>query len=977
MVLRIELLGALQVTVDGNTAVFRTDALRVLLAYLAAHRGTPQRRDRLAGLLAPDKPDKEALTYLRNRLTRLRKAVGDDVATRPWFDIDRKQIGLREGDDIFVDVVELAQLLRAVESHPHRTLAGCPTCLAKLDVVEELVRGEFLAGLNFPSETWEAWLLAQREHYAQSGLAGLTWLREARLARGEYTAVVNIAQKQLGLEPWLEGAHRAIMQAQAALGDRTAALAQYALCEQVLADELGVEPEEETVDLREAIEQNDPSYFIFHPSSFPTNLPAEMGRFIGREAEQAALLARLVDPHYRLVTLVGVGGVGKTRLAVEVGRQVGLSFPDGVWLVSLAGLAGADGEQVQTAVGEAMGLGEGEKQLTAVQVLNLLRDKQALLILDNCESVLAAPDALDFIPTWLRRAPQVAILATSREPLNLTAEAVVGLAGLPVGEEDNTAVALFAERGQMARDDFRVSDENVAQVRDICHLVDGSPLGIALAAAWVRRRSLAQIGAGIRQSLDFLTTRWRDVAPRHQSMRAVFETSWQLLAVEEQAVLAALSVFPASFDADAAQTIVGASFFELDGLCEKSLVQQDAAGERYDLHSLVRQFAAEKLGARETAIEQNFVAYFGGWAVAHKNDYVKLQPEWLNLDTAVVVAHELADWARVLGLVAALDEAWWRQARFGELRTGVRLAVDAAGKIGDEAVLAQMLLRLGEVEVELNDYGAAEAHLARALPLLMRLEDGLGLAQVNYLHGRVRNEQAQDEEALKLLTASKQLFAEEGDWLGVAKNLNLMAVSCIKLAGNFDTGRAYLTEAVAAQEKHDPTPTYVQTLRNLARVEGWTGNPEKAHTHLLTATAVSQQLGDVGEYAAVLYERVLLCKRQGQIEEALQHGRESLTQFEKLGSLRWQGLLKTQLGLLHRAQAAHEQAEAFLTAGLEIFRELGDAYEQAYSHYYLYKLYAEIGELGKSARERAEAQRLNEQLGDAQLQERLSKEEHN
>ncbi|MCA9919226.1 MAG: hypothetical protein KC445_14805, partial [Anaerolineales bacterium] len=245
--LEIKVLGSLQVEVGEATAVFRTDAERTLLATLAAHQGIPQRRDTLAGLLSPDRPDKEALTYLRNRLTRLRSAIGDDTATSPYLEIDRKQIALRTGDDIFVDVVQFEEALATVAAHSHRQLAGCPTCLARLEDAVALVRGEFLAGLNFPSETWQAWLTNQREHIHQQALAAITQLREAKMQLGEWTAVLHLAQRQLQLEPWLEAAHRAIMTAHAHLGDRAAALAQFEQCQQQLWDELGVEPEEETV----------------------------------------------------------------------------------------------------------------------------------------------------------------------------------------------------------------------------------------------------------------------------------------------------------------------------------------------------------------------------------------------------------------------------------------------------------------------------------------------------------------------------------------------------------------------------------------------------------------------------------------------------------------------------------------------------------------------------------------------------------
>ncbi|MCP5099491.1 MAG: hypothetical protein GY943_28380, partial [Chloroflexi bacterium] len=672
--LQINLLGSLQVTVGEKTAVFRTDALRVLLAYLAAHQGIPQRRDILAGLLSPDRPNKEALTYLRNRLTRLRRVLSDDTAVPPYLDIDRKQIALRTGDDIVIDVIQFEQHLTTVETHPHRQLAGCPTCMVELETAVNLVRGELLAGLNFPSDTWESWLLTQREHVHQRALDAMTLLRDALSVRGEWTAVLDIAQRQLNLEPWLEAAHRALMQAHTHLGDRSAALAQFEQCKQQLWDELGVEPEDETTALLEQIKAADGDVFR-SPLSVPDNLPLQTGAFFGRESEQAQLLQRLVDPNYRLVTLVGAGGIGKTRLSIEVGNQVKMNFPDGVWFIPLDAVKGGE-EQIKIAVGEAIGLAQDGKQLTGDQVLAILRDKQMLLIFDNSEPVL---EEIAFIPEWLRRAPNIAILATSREPLNFQAESVMTLYGLPTGNiEMNAAEALFAERAQMARNDFVITADNLPHVRQICMLVDGLPLGIGLAAAWVRRRSLVQIRDEIIRSLDFLSTRLRDVDPRHRSMRAVFETSWQLLSVDEQAILAALSVFPTTFTAVAADQVAGATLFDLDSLCEKSLLLQQQESERYVMHSLVRQFAAEKLATRSSDMSRAFVDYFYQFAHQNQADYTALQPEWGNLLTAVTKAHAHQSWQKVLDFVKALDEPWFRKIRFQDMQQGLALALEAA-----------------------------------------------------------------------------------------------------------------------------------------------------------------------------------------------------------------------------------------------------------------------------------------------------------
>jgi len=963
--LRISLLGPLQVQVGQEAAHFRTDSQRALLAYLAAHQGVPQRRDTLAGLLSPDRPDQEALTYLRNRLTLLRAALGDAVAP-PWFVVDRKQIALRAGDDVVIDLTRFERLLALVEAHPHRQLAGCPLCLRRLQEAVDLVRGEFLAGLNFPSDAWQAWLVAQREYVRRRALAALTLLREAWQARGEWAAVAAIAQRQLSLEPWLEAAHRAYMRAAYHRGDRAAALAQYDQCRQRLWDELGVEPEQETRRLRQQI--FDRTLVVSGAESRADNLPPPTGLFFGREAEQAVLLGRLVDRHVRLVTLTGAGGVGKTRLAVEVGRQVKPSFPDGVWFVPLdAGQGGA--EAIQIAIGEAAGLGQAGRQLTGEQVLAVVRDKQLLLILDNCEVAL---DDLAFIPDWLRRAPGVTILATSREPLNFQAESVVLVGGLPIGGAAlGAAEALFAERARMARDEFVISAENLSSVRRICERVGGSPLGIALAAAWVRRRSLAQIQEEIGRSIDFLSSRLRDVDPRHHSIRAVFETSWQLLTPKEQAVLAALSVFPTTFTAAAARRVAGASAADLDRLGETSLLQQQHEPERYVIHNLLRQFAADKLATQTPATDRAFVDYFLQFARNHRTDYAGLQPEWGNLLAATTKAHALAAWPPLLELVQTLDEAWFRQIRFNDMRHGLALALAAAAALPDPPAQARTLLRLGEIEMELNDYEAATAHLAQAMAQLTRLEDGWGIAQAGYLAGRIKNEQAQDDQALALFEASRRLFAEEGDWLGVAKNLNLMAVCHVKKSRDFHTAHKLLTQASDLQQGRPLSSTYVETLRNLARVKGWTGDTAAAEACLIEAAGVSRQQGDLGEYAAVLYERVLLGKQRRQWDEALALGAECLELFRKLGSLRWEGLLKTQLGLLHQAQQDAPQAIGLLNESLQIFRELGDRYEQAYSYYYLYKLYAEIGQTGPSLNAREQARRINDELNDPHLQERL------
>ena len=358
------------------------------------------------------------------------------------------------------------------------------------------------------------------------------------------------------------------------------------------------------------------------------NLPEVRKGFFGRTSELTLLQEHLTNPSYRLVTLVGGGGSGKTALAIEVGRRLLSSFPDGVWFVPLVGAT--DTMQIVGGIAQALDFSFTGQAQPLDQLINFLREAELLLVLDNLEHLL---DEVDVLAELLQRTRQLAMLCTSREVLNFEEEVIVVLGGLmeegargkDLGEANSQqltvsservtgpAVRLFEERGKRADARFGVTDENVEQVLRIIKLVEGNPLGIELAAAWVRTRSLGQIVTGVEASADFLATRRRDVDKRHRSMRAVFESSWQMLEPEEQTIFARLSVFQGGFSAEAAQQVTGASLFDLDGLIEKSLIERRA--ERYSVHELLRQFSAERLVMAADALDKHchyFLSYFEG-----------------------------------------------------------------------------------------------------------------------------------------------------------------------------------------------------------------------------------------------------------------------------------------------------------------------------------------------------------------------------
>ncbi len=332
-----------------------------------------------------------------------------------------------------------------------------------------------------------------------------------------------------------------------------------------------------------------------------TNLPVPPTPFVGRSHELAHLAQRLADPACRLLTLVGLGGFGKTRLAMRLG-EISLEmedlFGDGVFLVAMDGLESAN--LVVPAIAAALQFTFYEQQEQSSQLLNHLANKRLLLILDNADQLLTG----GLVEEVLTRAPQVKILATSREALNLQQEWFYPIDGLAVmdkeseaGDEDKAGVAdavrLFQQSARRANPDFDLDRERV-HVQRICRLVDGAPLGIELAAAWLKALSCEQIARELEQSLDFLSTSLRNIPDRHRSMRVVLEQTWHYLSAEEQRVFRRLSIFAGGFRADAAQAVAEASLRMLASLVEKSVLHLAQDG-RYRIHSLLRQLAAEKL----------------------------------------------------------------------------------------------------------------------------------------------------------------------------------------------------------------------------------------------------------------------------------------------------------------------------------------------------------------------------------------------
>jgi predicted ATPase/DNA-binding CsgD family transcriptional regulator len=338
------------------------------------------------------------------------------------------------------------------------------------------------------------------------------------------------------------------------------------------------------------------------------NLPVQLTPFVGRTRELAEIIDLLANPDCRLLTLVGPGGIGKTRLAVEIGAHLlSRSGFDGVYLVALHSVSSP--QCILSTVAEAIGARFYPGAEPQQQLVEYLRTKRALLIFDNFEHLV---DGAEFVSDLLATASEVKVLATSRETLNLQEEWVYQVKGMHYptygacesgeGMENYSAARLFIQCAQRARSDFSPQSEERAIMR-LCRLVEGMPLAIEITAAWLRRLPLQEIVNQLEGGLDILETSARNVPARHRSIRAVFDHSWDLLTDEERSVFKRLSVFRSGFRRDAAETVAGATLGILSTLVDKSLVHIDDSG-RYDLHELLRQYAEERLSEQPDDAQQ-------------------------------------------------------------------------------------------------------------------------------------------------------------------------------------------------------------------------------------------------------------------------------------------------------------------------------------------------------------------------------------
>lgn len=647
------------------------------------------------------------------------------------------------------------------------------------------------------------------------------------------------------------------------------------------------------------------------PVAPPVSLPTVATPFIGRAAELHDLRRLVGEEGQRLVTIVGPGGMGKTRLALDLTATLADHFADGAAFVPLAAIN--QPQHLPSALASTLNIPlQGATDLWQ-QVNTWFAPRQLLLTLDNVEQLLGYEEMVTWVSQLLATAPRLHLLVTSRERLRVSGERIFELTGLPLPApnqpvEQADAAILFLERAQQADHEFVLHPQNQAAISRICHLVEGMPLGIELAAAWVRVLTPEEIADEISRSVDFLTLSARDMTPRHRSMRAVFDHSWKLLSEEERSVFMKLSVFRGGCTREAAQQVTGATLPLLASLIDKSLLRRSqSTPTRYTMHELVRQYAADQLQAAPNnaavAVADAHAAYYHQlvreaelqiWGANIAEVVSRLETE--NDNVRAALEHYLTHPAGVEQSINLAGSLW----RFWEIRgyiTEGRTWLARALQRGREPPASWRWLALhaaGNLAGDQGDYAAARRHYEESLHLLQTqlptLTDPEARQTVRY---RIAN---------------------------TLTNLGYSALSQNELA----QALAFSEEALALHRQLNIKVGLGLTTTNLAKIKLLQQQLEQATHFGEESLAIYRELGDERGLGWNLTTLGAIARERGAYGRAAELYQEAGLLFDKLADQADRVELSFEWGELAAVQGDDRQAAAHYQAGLTLAQALGD-----------------------------------------------------
>lgn len=654
------------------------------------------------------------------------------------------------------------------------------------------------------------------------------------------------------------------------------------------------------------------------PPQTTYHVPHSPGPLIGREFELAEIVRLVQDPRCRLLTLTGQGGIGKTHLAIHTASLLSDGKQTPVAFVGLAPVSGRD--QSVTAIADALGIVLYTAEDRGKQLISYLHDRELILFLDNFEHLAADSVCVDLISDILRGTHSVKLIVTSRQPLELQAEWIFDVQGLPVPKlsqldefESSSAVKLFFQRARQASAAFELTEANYAAVREICQMVDGVPLAIELAASWIRTLTPAEIAQEIQSNINFLTTTSRDITERHRSLRATFDYSWKLLSPAEQQALQQLSIFRGGFTRAAAEQVAGASLALLSSLVTKSLLHRTDTG-RYDVHELIRQYSFEHLQADETGIMEvhnRYSEYYSSLlqrsgaafkGVDQSTAAAELAAEISNLRQAW---HWAGETGQVMHIGRAVDTLFWLYESRCDCREGVPLFGYVAKCMG-----ATNVSKTGTAPV------VDEAH-------------DITQARVMAYQGFFLLRQGQHPQARELLLNSLYILRPLSD-AGSSEAREAMGYTLAFLGmvtaalGEYASGNNYLHEGLQIKRENNDRWGIAFCLRQLGLLAYYEGAYEDSYRLLSESLDVSRAIGNAWATAYSLDFLSTAAYARGAYSEAEKLLKEGLTLSQGVGDRFTTAYGLNGLSQVKKALGNYVEAEQLLQKSISIWREIGD-----------------------------------------------------